>query len=1052
MMKKLILAMLCTVMSVGLSVAQTKKVSGTVFSADDGEAVIGATVMAKGTSTGTITDYNGEFDLQVPTSATTLVVSYIGMESQEIAAGQNLRITLASSSEMLDEVLVVAYGTAKKSSFTGAADVVKSERLDARTVANISKALEGTVAGVQTTSGGGQPGSGAKIIIRGIGSINANTEPLYVLDGTPYDGDISAINPADIESMSVLKDASASALYGARGANGVVMITTKKGKAGATSVALKATWGISSRSIPKYDRVNEAQYMELAYESIKNALIYDPWDPMSVTEAKQEALSTYMNEFGGEKYNPFNMASTQLIDPETGKINPNAKLRYHDDWFDEATRNAPLRQEYQLSVSGGHDKTNYMFSLGYLDEKGLAINTGFERYSGRINVDSQLKNWLKAGLSSSFSMTKQQYMQEGGTAYYNIWYSSMMIAPIYPVYERDANGEYLNGEKQYDYGAQRPSYNNMNWIAALSDDKRELKGDNLSARTYWEIGDKNNEALGFFKDFRFTVNLGIDYRNSNRLIYQNPYVGNAAGVNGNSYRSSNRVLSYTFNQLLNYNRTFNKHELDVLAGHEYYSFTEQFLEAQRQGFPFGGSYELANGASITEGSSYKNEYNIESVFSRINYNYDGKYYLSGSFRTDGSSRFYKDNRWGKFWSLGGAWRISEEYFMEDTSDWLSNLTLKVSYGVQGNDNLIKANSDIDEPDFYAWQGLYDMKFSNAYMSGAFLSSLENKDLKWEKNKNLNAGFEANLFSSRLLLSFDYFVKKTSDLLLLRPMPNSTGFLGYYDNVGNMRNRGFEITVSGDIIKNKDFTWNSSFIVTSYKNKVTKLSDTGSSNRILVGSTRVLQVGKPINSFYLAETAGVNPETGLMQYWITDTEGERVKTESYNTANANHRKISGSSIPDFSGSFTNSFRYRDFDMSVLLTYSVGGKVYDSTYANLMDMRDAGSAWHKDMLGRWQEPGDNAKYPRLELGTSGRVNDSYLLDASYLSFKNINFGYNLPRAWMNKVGIENLRFFAVADNLYTITAKKGMDPQYNFIGTQDYKYTPNRTISLGVDLKF
>jgi len=1037
-------------MGICVATAQTKTISGHVTSAEDGEAVIGATVMIKGTTTGTITDYDGNFTLNVPENAQTLTISYVGMDTKEEIIQPQMNIILKASSLALEEVMVVAYGTAKKSSFTGSADLIRNEKLESRTVANISKALEGTVAGIQSTSGGGQPGEGAKIIIRGIGSINANNDPLYVLDGIPYDGDINAINPADIENISVLKDASASALYGARGANGVIMISTKKGKSGAPTVALKATWGFSSRAYPVYDRVNEAQYMELTYESMKNSLIYD--GGLSEEEARAKALAGYMDNLGGEMYNPFNIASSQLIDPVTGKINPSARLKYHDDWIKEGSASSPLRQEYQFSVSGGKDKTNYMFSLGYLDEEGLAINTGFTRYSGRVNADTQIKDWFKAGLSSSFSTTSQQYLQEGGTGYYNIWYSSTMIAPIYPVYMRDNDGNYLNGEKTYDYGPTRPTFKSMNWIAALHDDKREVKGDNLSARTFMEFGDKNNESIGFVKDLKLTVNLGADYRNNNKLIYENPYEGNSAPVGGSSERNSNRMLSITFNQLLNYNRSFGKSDLDVLVGHEYYSFTEQILKAERQKFPFAGAEELANGASIIEGTSYKNEYNIESVLSRINYSFDDRYYLSGSFRTDGSSRFYKDSRWGKFWSIGGAWRISQEAFMGNASSWLNNLTLKVSYGVQGNDNLL--NVDL-EADYYAWQGLYDMAFPNSNMSGALISSLENRDLKWEKNKNLNAGFEASMFDSRLSLSADFYVKNTSDLLLLRPLPTSTGFNGYYDNVGDMRNTGLDISINGKIIDNQTFNWTSSLQLSTFKNKVTRLSDSNGSDQIVLGRT-ILKVGEAVNSFYFAETAGVNSETGLMEYWVTQTDDngkkERVKTDNYALANGSGRSILGSRIPTLSGGFSNSFRYRNFDLSLLATFSIGGKVFDSTYANLMGMRSYGSAWSTDMLKRWQKPGDHAKFPRLENGRAAQIDDTYLLNASYFSLKNINVGYNLPASLINKAGIQNLRVFATGDNLFLLSAKKGMDPQYNFTGTQDYKYAPIRTISFGVDIKF
>lgn len=1044
-MKKWTLMLLCLFTSINLVFAQTVKIAGTVISAEDGEPVIGASILVKGTTTGTVTNVDGGFTLDVPSTVKTVVVSYVGMETQEVRIAPQMKIVLQSSSQSLDEVMVVAYGVAKKSSFTGSADLVKNEKLEARTVANVSKALEGTVAGIQTTSGGGQPGDGSKLIIRGFGSINANNDPLYVLDGVPYDGDISAINPSDIESMSVLKDASASALYGARGANGVVIITTKKGKAGALNINLKATWGFSSRAFPVYDRVNEAQYMELAYEAVKNSYQYGLGN--SEAEAAQKALANYMGRLGGEKYNPFNMASTALIDPSTGKMVPGAQLKYHDDWFDEATRDNPLRQEYQFSVNGGNDKTTYMFSLGYLDEKGLAINTGFSRYSGRINVDSQLKSWMKAGLSSQFSATNQEYMQTEGTGYYNIWYSSTMIAPIYPVYKRDASGNYLNGEKSYDYGESRPAMNTMNWIAALVDDQRQRKSDNLSARTYLEFGDKKNESLGFFKDLKLTLNLGVDYRNMNGLIYQNPNEGNSAPVKGTSERETNRMLSFTFNQLLNYSRSFDKHNLDVLVGHEFYSFENLVTKSGRQNFPFTGVPELGNGATITEGTSYKDLYKIESVFSRITYDFDSRYYLSGSFRTDGSSRFYDESRWGKFWSIGGAWRISQEAFMENTHSWLNNLTIKASYGMQGNDNILNADKD---PDYYAWQGLYNMGYPNANISGAFLSSLENTKLKWEKNKNLNAGFEAVMFDNRLNISAEFYVKNTSDLLLMRPMPTSTGFNGYFDNVGSMRNTGIDLTIGGDIIRNDKFTWNSSLLLSTYKNKVTKLSDTG--NDQIVTNSIIQKVGEPINSFYLPKTAGIDPETGLVKYWIPGDNGEMTTTTDYSKATANGRQVCGSRIPDLSGSFSNTLRYRGFDLSVLMTFSLGGKIFDTTYGSLMDMRNLGYTWSVDMLDRWQKPGDITDVPRLEAGRNTQNDDRFLLNASYFSLKNINLGYSLPKQWVKAAKIENVRLFATGDNLFLVSSKKGLDPQYNFTGTQDYVYAPIRTISFGVDIKF
>lgn len=977
-------------------------------------------------------------------SAKTLQVSYIGMQTQEVVIKPRLKVVLKVDAQQLEEVMVVAYGTAKKQSFTGSADMVKSDQIEKRTVANLSKALEGTAPGIQMTSGGGQPGEASKVVIRGFGSINASNNPLYVLDGIPFDGDLSSINPADIESMSVLKDASSAALYGARGANGVIMITTKKGKEGKPTVNLKASWGVTSRAFPRYNTVNAKEFMEATFEGYKNYLLDDG---ETDSDAREIAAGDLIPTLGG--YNPFNVSNDQLIDPTTGRLNSNAQLLYQDDWMDEATKDSPLRQEYQFSVSGGNNNTNYNFSLGYLNEDGLAVNTGFERFSGRMNIDSQIKKWLKSGLSASFSTTTQDYtFEDGGSAFYNIWYSSEMIAPIYPVYKKNADGSNLlvDGEKEYDYGVNRPSFSNMNWIAALYQDKRERKSDNLSSRAYVTLSGKDYEELGFFKDFTLTSNIGIDYRNRNTLNYYNPDEGDAAGVGGDSYRSATRMLSYTFNQLLNYNKTFNKHSLDVLVGHEFYSYENLLLSAERQGFPFNGLQELANGAQIIGGTSYKDIYKIESVFGRINYSFSDRYYLSGSYRTDGSSRFHKDNRWGSFWSLGGAWRISEEAFMSGAKSWLNSLTLKASYGVQGNDAIVDKDG---YETYYGWQSLYDMDYANASMSGALLYSLENKSLKWEKNKNLNIGIEGTLLDSRLRVSLEYYIKKTSDLLLMKPKATSTGVNGYYDNVGAMENKGIDLSISGDIFNKKDFSWTMGIMLSSFKNKITEL--TSGTEQIVLGTT-ILKVGEPIRSFYMAKSAGVDPETGSMLYWIKDDQGNWIKDSNYNKANSTDRQLCGSRIPDFYGSWNNSFTYKNFDLSFLFTFSVGGKVYDSKYANLMSTRNVGQNFHKDMLNAWKAPGDITDVPRMVLLANDQISDRFLINASYLSLKNITLGYNLPKKWLQKAGISNIRIFATGDNLFLISALKGMDPQYNFTGSQDYTYTPVRNITFGFDLKF
>lgn len=772
-MKKLTYLLFCLILGIGMATAQTTKVTGTVISADDNEPIIGASIVVKGTMVGTVTDFDGAFSLDVPSSAKTLVVSYVGMKTQEIEVKSNLRILMQTDNQSLDEVVVVAYGTAKKESFTGSAEIIKNEKIEKRTVANVSKALDGLVAGVQTTSGSGQPGSGSSVVIRGFGSIKASQNPLYVVDGIPYDGNINAINPNDIESMTVLKDASAGALYGSRGANGVVMITTKKGKDGALLVNLKANWGIASRAIPRYETMDERGYLETIFQSYKNDQIAsNGLSPEAASVAALTAMGSGAKAIFGtnQMYNPFNFPIAELIDPVTGKVRSDATLRYHEDWMDEATANNPLRQEYVLNMSGSQNKTKYMFSLGYLNEDGLLKTTNFQRYTGRINVDTEYKNWLTAGLSTNFAHTKSNTSQTSTSASSNIFYSAQLMAPIFPVHQLDENGQIMygaDGAPMFDYGSTRPAGANANFnsIATLFDDKYGTNDDNVSGRTYISLGDLKDGPL---QGLKLTANFGFDYVNRNNFTYYNPYFGNAASVKGMLAKSNYRYFSYTFNQLLTYDRKFNdKHHIDFLAGHEYYDYEVSSLSATKSGFPFGGIYELAGATTITDASSLKDSYTIESYLFRANYDYMDKYYLSASFRTDGSSRFNKDYRWGKFWSVGANWRMNNEAFLSDV-DWLNNLSVKASYGVQGNDNV---------GTLYAWQSFYDLGWPNASMSGALVSSLENTNLKWEQNGNLNVGVEAKVFD-RFSASIEWYNRKTTDMLLDYPMASSLGFDSY----------------------------------------------------------------------------------------------------------------------------------------------------------------------------------------------------------------------------------------------------------------------------------
>ncbi len=1026
-MRKFVLLIMAVLTASSWSLAQNRQISGVVTD-NDGQPISGATVLIEGTSVGTTTNINGEFSLSAPADGT-LSVSFIGYETmQEAIAGKTwISFSLKEDTHAIDDVIVVAYGTAKKESFTGSVAVVKSEELEHRKVANVTKAIDGLAPGVQATSGSGQPGSGSTIVIRGFGSINASSTPLYVVDGIPYDGAISAINPDDIASISILKDASASVLYGARGANGVVLITTKKGNSDETVVDLKINVGVSSRAIPRYETVGAKDFMEMMYSAYYNAY-------------GSNVLAQMQSLFGAnEMYNPYDVPLAQLF-TEEGKISDKATLRWDEDWLDEATNNAALRQEYGASVSGGNEKTQYMFSLGYLNEDGVLRTTNFERYSGRLSVETQAKPWFAAGMGANFARNTTNSSQTESGVTSNVFYSAQLMAPIYPVYMRDpATGEYLldeNGNKQFDYGSSRPSgqQTDFNSIATLYDDKYEQGSYSLSARTHFDfMGVEDHWTEGL----KFQINFGTDYYNSQSMTYYNPFFGNAESVSGRIQKSNLTSLGYTFNQLLSYNRSFGRHNLDLLVGHEYYAYTESSLSGHKTGLPGGGIYELDAAAVIVgTGSSTDND-RIESYLSRVNYSYDDKYYISGSWRTDGSSRFAPGSRWGNFWSAGASWRISQEEFMKDV-DWVDNLTLKFSYGVQGNNSV---------GSYYAYQALYDTSAPNATLPGATLNDVANAELTWESNHNLNTGIEARLFN-RLDLSFEFYNRKTLDMLLSYPLPISSGFSGYYRNSGEMRNRGIEFAVTGRIIDRKDMQWSVTWMGATVNNKVLKLTDDGQD---ITSSTQIIREGETLYSYYVSRSAGVDPMTGEKMYWATDDEGHDYITKDLTEAQ-NNRVVAGSRIPDLYGSLSTAFRWKNLDFSISTNYSIGGVTYDGVYYEFMSFYYPAQAKHKNLLRAWKKPGDVTDVPRYEIRETPIVSDDKLIDASYFSIKNITLGYTLPKAWTSKIGFKAARISASVDNLYIFTHLKGMDPQYSLTGGTSYDYTATRTVSFNLDLKF
>ena len=1049
-MKKLFM-LLIAICAISLGMSAQQVVRGQVTDAN-GEPLIGATIQPIGGGNGAATDINGEFSLNLPYNVKTLKVSYVGYNTQELPVHPNMAITLSDSGTSLDEVMVVAYGTAKKTSYTGSAEAVTNKKLELRPVTDATKALEGNVAGLQVASASGQPGSSPTIQIRGYGSINASSQPLYVVDGAPYDGNLAAINPSDIESMTVLKDASAAALYGARGANGVIMITTKKGVEGRSNVMWRSTFGWSSRATKRYDLVDQKEYVQLYYEALRNVQLEQGKD---WKEAEDIARATLGENLGGEYYNPFkNYTWDNIIDPATGLVRSDANSVWNEDWYDSVTRKNAFRHEHQLQVTGGSEHAQYLMSLGYLNEDGVLKTTNYERYTGRANINTQITDWLAANINASLAHATSNFNDYEDTATSNPWYTAQFINPLFPVYLKDIKGQNIydsDGNVLYDWGETKDdgthrigSMTDFSSLGMLMLDKAWAKRDVAGLRTGLVLG-SDLAKYGWRQGLKLAVNFSMDYVNRNNTRYMNAQHGNQANAGGLMNKYNRRTQSYTFNQLLTWDRTFGEHTFGLLLGHEWYAYQYSYLVAGKTNL-VEGIYELRPGTTLYEADSYSDKYRINSWLGRAEYNYGGRYFLSASLRQDQSSRFHPDYNKGTFWSVGANWRISGENFMKNVG-WINNLSVKASYGEQGNDALSS---------FYAWQSLYDLSYSNATNIGAMISSLENKKVSWEKSQNFNAGFDAILFNHRLQLGVDFYNRLTKNMLLERPMALSTGFTGFMDNVGDMRNRGVEASLRLTPVRTADFEWNITAMATKNQNKVIKLTNEAP---VLTYGSRIIKEGYPIYTYYMPKSAGVDPANGHALYWAyeSDDNGDMIPGTEYITDNkaaaANSKYYLGSRQPDLFGSLGTDLSWKGLTLSVLATYSLGGKVLDGLYSSTMGMMYADKTWHKNMLRRWQKPGDVTDVPRSYINDPLVItSDRYLIDASYFAIKNITLAYALPNSWVSKLGMTGARIFGSVDNLALWTHLNGMDPQYNFSGGTNYDYSPNRTYTVGFELNF
>ncbi|MBQ6432539.1 MAG: SusC/RagA family TonB-linked outer membrane protein [Bacteroidaceae bacterium] len=1103
MEKRLSMFLASLFLCVGAALAQVQ-VKGTIISADDGEPLPGASVKVVGAKTGTVTDINGDFVISVPDNNTRLEISHIGMLPRVIRARNGMRISLDTDNKILDELIVTAYGTQTKAQFTGSASVMNAEELDKYQVTNALDALKGRASGVQINNASGQPGMSSTIRIRGINSLNAASDPLIVVDGSPYDGDINLINPNDIESMTVLKDAASTALYGARGGNGVIMITTKTAQKGKdATITVDAKWGVNQKGTPQYDKISDpAGYYETWYRGLNNyaqtALGMNPNAAWQWSNQNMFGSSNIGNESLG--YNVYTVPNGQYLIGQNGKLNPNATLgrmisyggkEYWltpDDWEDETYNNA-LRQDYTVSASGANDRGSFYLSANYLNMDGITAASDYERFSTRMKADYQLKPWLKVGANMSYNHYEQNYLrtdEEGASGSSGNAFAFMNIAPIYPMFIRDANHNIMYDEtahiENYDYGdgtiigLRRAFLSQSNPISSNRLDTRETEGNNFAGTGTIELR----------LPYGFTVS-SINYVYVDEYRYTgvtNPFFGQYANSKGIVSKEHGRTWARNFQQRIDWRQTYGKNDVEVMVGHEYYKRNTYGLDYYKTNMFSVNNKELAGAIIAGTGSSSKSGYNTESWLGRALYNYDQRYFGELSVVREASSpRFDSKHWWGTFWSASAGWLINKEKFLADQT-WIDELKLKASYGENGNDLIGN----------YLFTNTYTVTNSNDQVSLVPSTTQGNPNISWEKNAKFNIGVDFSFWKRRLEGGIEFYNNKTNDMLFRLPLPVSFGYTGFYDNVGDMVNRGVEIEVRGDIIRNNLLTWSAYANLTTNHNEVTRLPEerrtqhywTADGKRYDGFSSGSYFYAEGLSSYsymthkyagtYNGSYKGEVPEDNNFQdgqslwyktnykkdadgNYIYLDEDETIREFESLTVTNNYSEaddyIVGDIMPKVYGGFGSSLDIKGFDISADFTYQLGGKVYDSTYASLMSLNSTGGALHKDILNAWTAENPNNDIPRLQYNDRYMAggSDRFLTSARFLSLQNVTLGYTFPRKATEKLKIQKLRLYFVGDNLYVWSARKGLDPRMVLAGAvNNTYYSAIRTFSGGISVTF
>lgn len=997
-------------------IAPPVKLKGRVVD-EKGVSLPGVTIAIKGMvrsqGTATITDSRGFFSLEVPSSAKTIVASFIGYQSKEVTVAsqmENLTIVLLPDNQQLSAVVVTAYGSQSRTVQTGAISQIKGEDVANIPLTSVDKALQGKVAGLQSTGGSGQPGSFQDVRIRGIGSFSASSAPLYVIDGIPVNSGtltqdavtsnaLSGINPDDIESISVLKDASASSVYGSRAANGVIIITTKKGRVGTTRIKVDAEAGTSSQGFMSDQNrpLNTTQWKELTMEGLLNS-------PSAV--ANFSLTPANVSSYVDATYRTNNGVNT--------------------DWIDVITRTA-AQQQYNMAADGGNDKTLYHLSGGYFKQDGVVLASQFDRYSVNLNVNHKVSDRLSlsSGFITSYSTLRGP---SNGGADDNPVLAAYFLLPMYS--PRNADGSLNITAPDF------PVSGISNPVAIAEMDKRKsgmLKG----------LGSLSAEYK-ITRGFKFTSKYGVDYNNIEEDRYFNPYYGGYSTYSGAVYRSYLRYFNWVWTNLFDYTGAFLSDQslrLNVKMGYEAQKSQTYTNTTQVLGMPPNLDIEVPSA-----GSSYKtitgtnSDYAFAAMLAMADISYEGKYVLSGSFRRDGSSRFGENNRYGNFWSVGASWNMEKEQFIQDLP-WITQLKIRGSYGLNGNAGIGN----------YDWRQLYGYSAGYNYLgqSGSAPVAVGNPNLTWEVNKPLDLGLDLALFKNRLALTAEWYSRKTSNLLLNEPLSPTSGFGSYSNNVGSMRNRGFEVSLSGTPVMAGGFRWDMNFNFSHNKNEILALVN----NADQVSTPFIRRVGEDFQSFYLPLWAGVNPENGD-PLWYTDGS----KTSTTNVYNMAKFAIAGSASPKYFGGFGSQFSYKGVSLDGLFYYNFGNLVRD-TYAKYTQSDGQNPGYNRvaSQLNRWQKPGDLTNVPKYIYGGNQGSNSNssrYLYKGDYVRLRNLTLSYSLPADWLTKLKVANMKIYARGTNLWTWVKDKNLtyDPEMAVTSTTTFDVYIPRTYTVGVNVGF